>query len=100
MPTLIAKRITYYSQGDEAAFFNWIASITCIDAIEGMGDELHLHFRQRRVSDKNLRELIGLFHRYGVSMRQLAQFKTPRNERWFAAPQMYWFKRVFGGGRA
>lgn len=96
MPTLIAKRVAYYSQGDEAAFFNWIASIPCIETIEGMGEELHLHIRQSRISDKNLRELIGLFRRYDISMRQLAQFKTSRNEKWFAAPQMYWFKRVFG----
>lgn len=96
MPTLTAKRVTFYSHGDEVAFFHWIANIACVDAVEGVGEELLLHIRRRRISDENLRELIGLFHRYRVSMRQLAQFKTSRNEKWFAAPEKFWFKRVFG----
>jgi len=46
--------------------------------------------------DLSLIDLLALFSRYRIPMGQLAQFRTTRNESWFAAPQMYWHTRVFG----
>lgn len=50
-----------------------------------------------RLSEASLRDLLALFTRYEIPMAQLAQFRTSKNEHWFAAPNMYWHKRVFGG---
>ena len=33
---------------------------------------------------------------YGIPMRQLAQFQNDENQALFAAPRMYWHKKVFG----
>ena len=99
MPILACKRVRYGSQGDETAFFEWIGRISCVTKFEGSGDTLYLHVARSRISDENLRELIALFSRYRVPMKQLAQFETPRNRTWFTRPGMYWFARVWGDDR-
>ncbi len=48
------------------------------------------------MSNESLRELIALFERYRIPMGQLAQFKTSRNESWFADPRAFWYRPVFG----
>jgi hypothetical protein len=97
MPTFIAKSVTYYAPGDEAAFFRWLGEIACIDSVEGVGKELRIVVGRNQISDKSLRELIAIFHRYKVSMRQLAQFRTTKNAAWFADPRTFWSRKVFGG---
>jgi hypothetical protein len=86
----------YYSQGDERAFFEWANRIPCIRKVEGLGQELHLHVRGRRVSETCLRELIALFYRYQVPMKQLAQFENSSNQKWFRNPSAFWYRPVFG----
>jgi hypothetical protein len=86
----------YYSPGDERAFFEWAERISCVKKIEGCGEVLRLHVASRRIAARCLRELIGLFERYGVEMSQLAQFESPANRAWFRAPAAYWHDAVFG----
>ena len=38
MPMLTCKAVTFYSEGDELAFFKWIESINCIKKFEGIGN--------------------------------------------------------------
>lgn len=98
MPTLICKRVTYYSDGDEKAFFEWLMSIGCIKELSGVGDELHLHIPRRRISNADLRELLAISERYEIDMKQLAQFANNRNESWFTKNRSaFWHKKVFGG---
>ena len=97
MPILTCKRVHYGSQGDETAFFDWIKRISCVTQFEGSGDILYLHVSRNRISDANLRELLALFSRYHVPMKQLAQFETTRNRIWFTRPGTYWFARVWAG---
>jgi len=88
----------YYSPGDERAFFEWVQRIRCVVKVDGAGRTLRIHVRRRQISDACLRELLALFHRYGASMKQLAQFETPSNRHWFKDPIKYWHKAVFGAG--
>ncbi len=97
MPILVRKPDgPYFSPGDERAFFEWAERIPCVSRLEGVGKELRLHVRRRRISRACLRELLGLFYRYGVSMRQLAQFEAPANRSWFRNESAPWYQRVFG----
>jgi hypothetical protein len=97
MPILIRKPDgPYFSPGDERAFFEWVNRIPCVSRLEGEGEELRLHVNGRRVNQTCLRELIALFHRYGVSMGQLAQFETLSNQSWFRNPAAFWYVPVFG----
>jgi hypothetical protein len=86
----------YYSPGDERAFYEWANRISCIDKIEGSGQELRINIRRRRISNSCLRELIALFHRYDVEMSQLAQFENASNRPWFRNQSMFWYRAVFG----
>ena len=94
MPTLRCHKTTFYSQLDEQMFFDALRKISAVKKIDGVGWDLLLKV-QSRPSDKALRELLGLFFRYRVDMRQLAQFATPKNQKWFRSSATYWSKRVF-----
>lgn len=97
MPVLVRRPDgPYFSQGDERAFYEWASRISCVTRLEGAGSELRLHVKGRRVSEVCLRELVALFHRYGVPMRQLAQFETSANQSWFRSREAFWYEPVFG----
>lgn len=99
-PILVCKRIKFRSQKDEEAFFEWAVKIECIDAIIREKKEVHLYIAARDIHDHDLRDLLALFFRYNIDMKQLAQFLTDDNKKWFCKKIMYWYKRVFGTARA
>ena len=90
----------YYSDGDEAAFFSWLQSISGVISVQGRGRELHIRLRSKRLSAQSLRELIALYQRYQGNMNELAQFATQSNASWFSDPKAYWYSRVFGAAHA
>jgi hypothetical protein len=92
---LVATGVTYYHQNDEAAFFEWLARIPCVDRFEGEGRKLFIHLA-RAPTDADLRELAAFFYRYRIDMRQLATFASGARRAWFRDPKMYWHRRVFG----
>ena len=97
--TLIANRVRYFHQNDEALFFAWLDRMDVVSGYEGCGDGLHIRLA-RHPNDDDLRELIAFHQRYAIDMRQLAAFKAPGNADWFAAPGMYWHQSVFGSASA
>ncbi len=94
MPVLTCRQVWFYSVGDELSFSSWLDNVKAIRRWEGKGDCILLHVPSR-ISDKGLRELLAIFHRYRIDMRQLARFQSPSNKAWFADPKKYWHKRVF-----
>ena len=95
MPKLVCKGVTFYSQNDEIAFFDWISRIKGIKRWEGIVDEVHIHIPKKTVSDQCLRDLTALLYRYNIEMTQLQQFITEKNRDWYTSPKMYWHKKVF-----
>jgi len=89
-------RLTYYSAGDERAFFGWLESIPGVLKVEGRGSELHIHLRSKRLSATALRELLALYMRFRGNMQELAQFEASSNASWFRNPKGYWYEAVFG----
>ena len=98
---LICKKIKFYSQKDEDAFFEWVKKITCIDKISATGDELYLHVIGNDLQDDGLIDLLGLFYRYNIDMRQLETFLTKKNKKWFfdGKTKGFWHRRVFGANK-
>jgi hypothetical protein len=96
MIQLERRAVLFYSEQDEASFFAWAESISAVSFVFGKGRSIFLSVKSKSISNRALRELIGLFQRYRVSMRQLAQFRTSKNDGWFASPEAFWFKSVFG----
>lgn len=93
---LVCKAVTFYCDKDEDAFFEWIKKIDCIEKISGAGNELYLHICADDIHEYDLRDLLGLFRRYNVDMKQLSRFLTDENKKWFKNPIMAWHKKVFG----
>ncbi len=91
MVKLDCSGIHFGSQLDERHLFAWGLEISGVLSWEN--DTLVV--RSRRISEEALRDLLSLFRRYNIPMQQLAQFKNSKNEAWFAAPQLYWHKKVF-----
>jgi hypothetical protein len=85
------RACTYYSPGDEDAFFSWLSAIPGVVSYKGIGRELIVTLRSKRMSDRALRELIGLHIRYKLPMRSLAQFETPRNRSWLRS-----YHKIYG----
>jgi len=92
---LIAKRVWYYSENDEAAFFEWLDKLTCVEKYEGELDVLNIHVDQGRLDAGSLYELLALFRRYSIDMKQLRVFDKDKFASWFRNPKSYWFKEVF-----
>ncbi len=94
---LLCKGVYYYSSHDEDAFFEWLKKISSITSMSFNLDELYLHFASDVIPDDDFREIIGLFYRYKIDMKQLQVFINNDNREWFCGkPKGYWYKRVFG----
>jgi hypothetical protein len=92
MVRLDCSGVIFGSQLDERYLFEWAMQIS--GAVRWEQDTLVL--KSLDVSQATLRDLLALFSRYQIPMKQLAQFRNPKNEGWFAAPQTYWHTQVFG----
>lgn len=94
---LTCKSVWYYSAYDEDAFFEWIKKIPSIVAFTGKHDELYLYFESKTINEYDLQELLALFYRYKVNMKQLQLFLNESNKEWFQDDNgTFWHKRVFG----
>lgn len=82
--------VVFGSQLDEKHLFEWAMEIPGV--LRWEHDTLVV---RTNLSQASLRDLLALFSRYQIPMAQLVQFRTTRNESWFAAPHMYWHTRVF-----
>ncbi|MBR7634404.1 hypothetical protein [Janthinobacterium lividum] len=92
MVRLDCSGITFGSQLDERHLFEWGMQIS--GALRWEQDTLVM--KSSNLSQASLRDLLALFDRYQIPMKQLAQFRNAKNEAWFAAPEMYWHTQVFG----
>jgi len=93
---LRATGVRFYSQGDEAAFFAWLAKLDCVERYEGRGLSLLISINAAAVDEDGLRELLSLFRRYEVELKQLAVFDRSEFAEWFRDKRAYWYKEVFG----
>ena len=67
--SLIADRVRYFHQSDEAMFFAWLDRMEAVSGYDGRGDGLHIRLA-RRPTDDDLRELLAFHQRYSIDMRQ------------------------------
>ena len=96
---LKAQRTVFFSRLDESAFFYWLKKLPCVSRFEGKGDILFIRVVESKVDEYALRDLLALFWRYGIDMKQLAVFDKREFAHWFHKRTAYWYKSVFGSGR-
>lgn len=82
--------LTYYSQKDEDAFFEWAQKIKSVTEIGGHGNTDTISVRLDLVDQDDVREFLALFHRYGVDKKQLVALVKPEYHDWFHDKQKYW----------
>lgn len=93
---LFCEGVKFYCREDEDIFFEWIAKIKCIETFSSRWKFLYLHIPCGNIDDENLKELLALFYRYNIEMRQLKEFLTLQNKSWFYDDkQAFWHKKVF-----
>lgn len=85
MKVLIFTPLTFFSPEDEDLFFAWIDKVGCVKSYKGIGRELHLEVEPSELTFNDLRNLRGLFSRYGLkNPGQLKElFLDDSNKRWF-----------------
>jgi hypothetical protein len=92
---LNAERVVFYSMTDESSFFEWLARMPFVLDVAGRGLVVEITVDPLMVNDDGLRELIALFQRYRVSMRQLRVFDCEEFSHWFRRRNTFWYKKVF-----
>jgi hypothetical protein len=93
---LEATDVRFLSPGDERAFFGWLDKLSCVDLYEGRGRTLTILVNSAAVDEDNLRELLALFRRYGIGLRQLVSFDRHEFGDWFHNGKAYWYQEIFG----
>ena len=91
---LVATSVTYYSQNDETAFFEWLDRMDIVENYRGEVHDLFITLA-RKPTKGDLRELLAFFFRYGIDTAQLARFETKTNRAWLRNPQTYWHRKMF-----
>lgn len=95
MIKLECKKVQFYSELDETSFIERIEKINCIENCNGSNDSILLSIKSNKVSDKCLRELLSLFHRYEIDMCQLKIFVSAKNEIWIKNENAFWYENLF-----
>lgn len=92
--TLYADSIIFYSKLDEYAFADWLRAIPGFVRMNLVGSVLEIELALP-AGDDCAREIIALFHRYRIDMRQLAQFETASNSKRLRMAGTYWAELIF-----
>ena len=67
-----------------------------MDRYEGRGLTLFILANADAGNEYGLRELLTLFRRYGVELKQLFVFDCSEFANWFRSEQAYWYAEIFG----
>jgi hypothetical protein len=94
---LIIQQSHFYSYQDEKHFFDWLESIDGVKRVTGGPEGLSIQLKRNGLNRQDLYDLMALLMRYGVDMRGLKDFVTPRNRAWLTNPSAYWYTKIFGG---
>ncbi len=93
--TLTAEATVFYSPGDESAFFTWLKAMNFVHSVRGSGRYLDIVMSPAAMNEYDLRELLALFYRYGVDMKQLSVFSDGSQFEFLRDRRGYWYKHIF-----
>ena len=94
---LIGTNIKYYSLLDQQMFFEWAQRISSIKQCYLSEQTIYIELKSRKLSKRDLYDLLAFLHQYKINMKQLRPFLTKRNQKLFAADKKaYWYNPLFG----
>lgn len=67
--------IIFWSTLDEKAFFAWLEAIPGVTRVDGNGTGLLIRLGSRRLSKNAVRELVGIYRRYGGDRKEIEKFR-------------------------
>ncbi|MEU6827876.1 hypothetical protein ABZ894_04410 [Nocardia beijingensis] len=88
--------VTYYSPHDEAVFFGWLDKIPCIESYRGQLRTLYLTIDLDAVDEGGLYEIVALYRRYNIDLKELRVLGADQVSPWFNDPDRWWHEEVFG----
>jgi len=86
----------FYSCGDERRLFQGLKEISAIRGVKGVGRVLLLDTDVELLDNEEMRGLIGLLCRYGISLTPLQVFAKMKKFAWLLDPAKFWHKNMFG----
>lgn len=95
MLKLEIESLRFYSRLDEDAFFSRLNQIPGVMSVEGFLRTINVSIDPSAVDEDGMRELISLFQRYGIAMRQLRELETEAFSSWMRNRSAYWFKSMY-----
>ncbi len=96
---LECKRVKFFSRRDEDAFFEWAKKIKSIKLIKGVGDKIQLYVGKQEISNEDFRDIIALFNRYKVDMKQLELFLNESNEHLYYEYKKRYLINIYPSGQ-
>ncbi|WP_369040113.1 polymorphic toxin type 37 domain-containing protein [Stenotrophomonas maltophilia] len=92
---LEVESLRFYSRLDEDAFFSRLSKTSGVVSVEGFLRMINVSVDPSAVDEDAMRELISLFQRYGIDMRQLRELETEEFSSWMRNRSAYWFKSMY-----
>lgn len=88
------KDLIFFSPRDEDNLFEWINAISAVRKVFGLGDSIFVEVAAG-LGEDDLSELIAVFKRYGVDMKQFSVFDDGRFP-WLRKKGAFWCEGIFG----
>jgi len=64
--------------------------------VKGFGKELYINVDKSKLTEADLREILALFYRYNIDMKQLEIFLSDENKFWFFDnKESFWYGKVW-----
>lgn len=94
----------YYSQGDEARFFQGLEGNPAVKKVTGFsrgprGSALAVRIDPRKLTKEGMWDLIALLWRYERPLKPLRIFAKMRRFAWLKNKDMFWHKSMFGASK-
>lgn len=93
---LAVRDISFYSQGDQDAFFQWLNRIPGVEGYRGQRSTLLLAANPNIGEEWDPVEFVALYRRYNIDMKELRVLFTSRLDPWYRDPERYWYNEIFG----
>ena len=90
-----ASDVGFFSKNDEAAFFEWLDKIACVEKYFGRLRTINIIIKNDALDEDSLRELLALFNRYKIDMKPLIKLDRPEFAAWFHNQKAYWYQAIF-----
>jgi hypothetical protein len=86
---------TFYSNGDEQRLFQGFGEIGSIKSVTGCGRSLIIDMDLSRLTKSQMRELLALLWRYGISLKPFRFLGSKDRFSWLNEKSSYWYNSMY-----